>query len=70
MRRLDERDSMDVAIEDLDPRTPVLVASSALTGYMVGATAGTLVGGWLADRARRSLTRLMDDVLGSEARQR
>jgi MFS family permease len=32
--------------------TPVLVASSALTGYMVGATAGTLVGGWLADRMR------------------
>jgi MFS transporter, FSR family, fosmidomycin resistance protein len=35
--------------------TPVLVASSALTGYMVGATAGTLVGGWLADRRRRGL---------------
>ena len=35
--------------------TPVLVASSALTGYMVGATAGTLVGGWMADRARGSL---------------
>ncbi len=35
--------------------TPVLVASSALTGYMVGATAGTLVGGWLADRARSGL---------------
>lgn len=33
--------------------TPVLVASSALTGYMVGATAGTLVGGWMADRMRR-----------------
>ncbi len=35
--------------------TPVLVASSALTGYMVGAMAGTLVGGWMADRARGSL---------------
>ena len=35
--------------------TPVLVASSALTGYMVGATAGTLVGGWIADRARKGL---------------
>jgi MFS transporter, FSR family, fosmidomycin resistance protein len=33
--------------------TPVLVASSALTGYMAGATAGTLVGGWLSDRAKR-----------------
>lgn len=35
--------------------TPVLVASYALTGYMVGATAGTLVGGWIADRARGGL---------------
>jgi MFS family permease len=35
--------------------TPILVASSALTGYMVGATAGTLVGGWLADRTRSGL---------------
>jgi MFS family permease len=26
------------------------VASSALTGYMAGATGGTLVGGWIADR--------------------
>jgi MFS family permease len=33
--------------------TPVLVASAALTGYMVGATLGTLVGGWMADRMRR-----------------
>jgi predicted MFS family arabinose efflux permease len=31
-------------------------ASSALTGYMVGATAGTLVGGYAADRIRRHLT--------------
>jgi FSR family fosmidomycin resistance protein-like MFS transporter len=33
--------------------TPVLAASAALTGYMAGATCGTLVGGWLSDRARR-----------------
>ena len=33
--------------------TPVAVASLALTGYMAGATAGTLVGGWYADRFRR-----------------
>jgi MFS family permease len=33
--------------------TPVAVASLALTGYMAGATAGTLVGGWYADRSRR-----------------
>ncbi len=31
-------------------------ASSALTGYMAGATAGTLVGGYVADRIRRHLT--------------
>jgi MFS transporter, FSR family, fosmidomycin resistance protein len=29
------------------------VASSALTGYMVGATAGVLVGGWFADTYKR-----------------
>jgi MFS family permease len=33
--------------------TPVLAASAALTGYTVGATMGTLVGGWMADRLRR-----------------
>jgi MFS family permease len=33
--------------------TPVAVASLALTGYMVGATGGTLVGGWFADRSSR-----------------
>ncbi len=35
--------------------TPVLAASAALTGYMVGATAGTLVGGWIADKTKRNL---------------
>ncbi|MBL6456171.1 MFS transporter [Belnapia sp. T6] len=35
--------------------TPVLVASGVLTGYMVGATAGTLVGGWIADKSKRNL---------------
>lgn len=30
--------------------------SAALTGYMAGATAGTLVGGYVADRIRRHLT--------------
>jgi MFS family permease len=33
--------------------TPVAVASFALTGYMVGATGGTLIGGWYADRSKR-----------------
>jgi len=32
---------------------PVAVGSLALTGYMVGATGGTLVGGWFADRSTR-----------------
>ena len=31
-------------------------ASSALTGYMIGATGGTLVGGYAADRIRNHLT--------------
>jgi predicted MFS family arabinose efflux permease len=35
--------------------TPVAVASMVLTGYMVGATAGTLVGGWVVDRGKRNL---------------
>lgn len=30
--------------------TPVAVASLALTGYMAGATCGTLVGGWYTDK--------------------
>jgi MFS family permease len=39
--------------------TPVLVASTALTAYMVGATGGTLVGGWIADKSRRNLFTLV-----------
>ena len=35
--------------------TPVAVASMVLTGYMMGATAGTLVGGWIADATKRNL---------------
>jgi MFS transporter, FSR family, fosmidomycin resistance protein len=35
--------------------TPVAVASMALTGYMVGATGGVLVGGWVADRSRKHM---------------
>jgi MFS transporter, FSR family, fosmidomycin resistance protein len=35
--------------------TPVAVASLVLTGYMVGATSGTLVGGWFADRPHANL---------------
>ncbi len=35
--------------------TPMAVASMVLTGYMVGATGGTLVGGWVVDATRRSL---------------
>jgi MFS family permease len=35
--------------------TPVAVASMVLTGYMIGATSGTLVGGWVADTTKRNL---------------
>lgn len=35
--------------------TPVAVASTVLTGYMIGATGGTLVGGWVADGTKRNL---------------
>ena len=32
--------------------TPIATASMVLTGYMAGATGGTLVGGWFVDRAK------------------
>jgi MFS family permease len=35
--------------------TPVAVASMVLTGYMAGATGGTLIGGWVVDRTQRNL---------------
>ena len=35
--------------------TPVEIASFVLTGYMVGATSGTLVGGYVADKTQRNL---------------
>jgi FSR family fosmidomycin resistance protein-like MFS transporter len=34
----------------------IAIASTALTGYMVGNTGGVLIGGWFADRARRLAT--------------
>ncbi len=34
---------------------PVAAASSVLTGYMVGAICGVLLGGWVADRTERHL---------------
>jgi MFS family permease len=34
--------------------TPIATASMVLTGYMVGATGGTLIGGWFVDRAKGS----------------
>ena len=35
--------------------TPVAAASFVLTGYTIGTTSGTLVGGWVADTSKRSL---------------
>jgi FSR family fosmidomycin resistance protein-like MFS transporter len=34
---------------------PLAIASMALTGYMAGGTAGTLIGGWYVDRYKRHL---------------
>ena len=45
----------------------VAVASSALTGYMVGNTGGVLVGGWLADRARRLAAMTVATRVGAAA---
>ena len=45
----------------------VAVASSALTGYMVGNTGGVLVGGWFADRARRLAAITVALTVGSAA---
>ena len=35
---------------------PVAIGAMALTGYMVGATGGVLIGGWFTDRYTRHLT--------------
>lgn len=35
--------------------TPVEFGAMVLTGYMIGATSGTLVGGWIADTTKRNL---------------
>ncbi len=47
--------------------TPIAVASFALTGYMVGATGGVLVGGWVADRTTRHLAFVISLTLLSAA---
>jgi MFS family permease len=36
--------------------TPIAVGSMALTGYVVGATGGVLIGGWFVDRHTRHFT--------------
>jgi MFS family permease len=45
--------------------TPVAVASLALTGYMVGATGGTLVGGWFVDRSARHFAFILSLTLAA-----
>lgn len=45
--------------------TPVAAASLALTGYMVGATGGTLIGGWFADRYQRHLAFVVATTVAS-----
>jgi len=44
---------------------PAAVASSALTGYMVGQIGGVLVGGWFADRTDRHLPFVVGPTIGS-----
>ena len=45
----------------------IAVASSALTGYMVGMIAGVLVGGWVADRTDRHLPFVVILTIGAAA---
>ena len=45
----------------------VAIASSALTGYMVGNTGGVLVGGWVADRGRALTAITVALTVGSAA---
>jgi MFS family permease len=44
--------------------TPIAVASMALTGYMAGATGGTLIGGWWADKKGGNLLGLVFVLTG------
>lgn len=45
----------------------VAVGATALTGYMAGATLGTLVGGWVADRGRNLVAITVGLVIASAA---
>ncbi|MBV9757332.1 MAG: MFS transporter [Alphaproteobacteria bacterium] len=47
--------------------TSLEAGSSVLTGYMVGATSGTLVGGWVADRTDRLLGFVILLTIGSSS---
>ncbi|HEY3910667.1 MAG TPA: MFS transporter [Stellaceae bacterium] len=46
---------------------PVEAASSALTGWMVGAICGVLLGGWIADRTDRHLPFVVALTIGAAA---
>ena len=46
---------------------PVETASSALTGWMVGAICGVLLGGWIADRTNRHLPFVVALTIGAAA---
>jgi FSR family fosmidomycin resistance protein-like MFS transporter len=45
----------------------VSAAAAALTAWLLGSTAGTLAGGWLADRTRRHVTTVAVMLVGSAA---
>ncbi len=46
---------------------PIAAASSALTGWMVGAICGVLLGGWVADRTDRHLPFVVGLTIGAAA---
>jgi FSR family fosmidomycin resistance protein-like MFS transporter len=46
---------------------PIEAASSALTGYMIGATGGILIGGWFADRTEHHLPFVVVLTIGAAA---
>ncbi|WP_341704986.1 MFS transporter [Ferrovibrio sp.] len=47
--------------------TPLTVATTALTGFLLGASAGVMVGGWIADLGVRLETIVIGGLLGAAA---
>ncbi|MFN4311010.1 MAG: MFS transporter [Ferrovibrio sp.] len=47
--------------------TPLTLATTALTGFLLGASAGVMVGGWIADRGVRLEAIVITGLLGAAA---